>query len=288
MKKTERIDCIREIAKSMSSFEWPDIDLIFSQFQLPTSDMWSGDKNGYVIHHLKEAADEPLLELKNYLSPREQEDTPLSNSSEGIWHPGRFRLFLSHVSEDKKVVTEVKERLAAYSIDCFVAHQDIDPTSEWQDVIESGLHSCDALVAFLTKNFHTSNWTDQEIGFCVARRVLVVPLKFEMNPYGFIGKYQAVNCHGLPVSEIVKKIFDILLKSPLTSAKLSEAIVEEFVTSPSWESARARSLLLSKIERWTPELLRKIENSMLANSHIPTAFGVPDKIKTILTKYSQK
>lgn len=286
MNTGERITCIREISQSLAKYEWADIDLILREFKLPTSASWSEQKDAYVIHHLKDAKDSVLRELRNYVFGVSSE-TKGATIEEKIWAPNRFKLFLSHLSTDKILVAEVKQRLTAYGVDCFVAHEDIDPAVQWQDVIESALQSCDALVAFLTPDFHASNWTDQEIGFCVARRVLIIPLKLGVNPYGFIGKYQAQNCANLTAVQIAEKIFNILIENPLTSAKLSEAIVADFVSSGSWESARARSILLPKIKVWTPEMLRNIENSLQINSHIPSAFGVPARVKAILAEHSQ-
>jgi hypothetical protein len=278
-----------EIAQSLANYDWADIDLIFGQFQLPTSDDWGSDKKSYVHYHLKEVGDKALNELRDYLvgGPSEVTKSLIDSIENKIWVPNRFKLFISHVSEDKALVSDIKEKLKAYGIDCFIAHQDIDPTLEWQNVIESALQSCDALTCLLTKNFHKSFWTDQEIGFCVARRVLIIPLKVDIDPYGFIGKYQALNCAKFNSSHIAESIFEILVESPLASAKLAEAIVEDFVESPTWEAARARSLLLPKLKTWTPELLRKLENSLETNSHIPSAFGVPQRIKGIIESNSQ-
>ena len=290
MKVAIRIKYIQEIAKSLTDYEWADIDLILGQFHLPTSISWSGSKNEYVIHHIQKALSGSLKELRDFLIENTVDDSIKNTNSfeEKIWLPKKFKIFFGHLSEDKKLVTEVKQKLISYGIDCFVAHEDIHPTLEWQNIIELGLQSCDAMAVFLTKNFHASAWTDQEVGFCLARRVLIIPLKIETNPYGFIGKYQAQNSSKLSTSEIAEVIFNILIENPLTSAKLTEAVVMHFLESDTWESARARSLLLPKIKTWTPELLRSIENSLLTHSRIPTAFGVPDRIRKILNEHSQK
>ena len=74
-----------------------------------------------------------------------------------IWGEGKFRLFLSHKSQIKTKVAELKKELEVYGISCFVAHKDIKPTKKWQDEIESALSSMDALVALMTEKFHNSN-----------------------------------------------------------------------------------------------------------------------------------
>lgn len=112
--------------------------------------------------------------------------------NDAIWGTGKYRAFISHLSEKKETATELKKQLKAFGVSCFVAHEDIEPTKAWQDELEDALMSMDCLIALLTEGFHESNWTDQEIGFACARGVKVIPVMQGMVPYGFIGKFQAV------------------------------------------------------------------------------------------------
>ena len=109
-----------------------------------------------------------------------------------IWGAGKYRAFISHLSEKKEIATKLKKQLKAFGVSCFVAHEDIEPTKAWQDELEEALMSMDCLVALLTDGFHESKWTDQEIGFACARGVKVIPVMQGAVPYGFIGKFQGV------------------------------------------------------------------------------------------------
>ena len=111
--------------------------------------------------------------------------------------PGKkfFRLFISHTSQHKAEVSALKAALTPHGVAGFVAHQDIHPTLEWQAVIATALTECDALAAYLTPDFPASQWTDQEVGFCLARDAMILPIRVGLDPYGFIGKIQAL--HGL-------------------------------------------------------------------------------------------
>lgn len=122
-----------------------------------------------------------------------------------IWPTGGFKIFLSHKSEIKTTATELKRELAAWGVTCFVAHEDIHPTKEWQDEIENALSSMDALVALMADEFHISYWTDQEVGYAFGRGVPIVAVRMGTDPYGFIGKFQALSCElaKLPI-ELVK------------------------------------------------------------------------------------
>jgi len=109
-----------------------------------------------------------------------------------IWGNHKFRIFLSHKSKYKVETAKIQEELATYGIASFVAHNDIEPTREWQDEIENALHTMDVLVALMTEGFQESSWTDQEIGFALGRKKQVIAVRMGTDPYGFIGRYQAV------------------------------------------------------------------------------------------------
>jgi len=117
------------------------------------------------------------------------------NIQSRIWDKDHFRLFLSHKSEVKKETAALKNALNSFNISCFVAHEDIEPTQEWQNEIENALFSMDALVALITDGFRNSKWTDQEVGVAMGRGVPIVSVSLEtVDPYGFIGKFQALKC----------------------------------------------------------------------------------------------
>jgi hypothetical protein len=115
-------------------------------------------------------------------------------SQQRIWGEAGYRVFLSHKTSVKRETAALKERLQPFGISCFVAHEDIRPTKAWQDEIVNALTTMDAFVALLTDDFHRSLWTDQEVGFALGRNVPIISVKLGKNPYGFIGKFQALSC----------------------------------------------------------------------------------------------
>lgn len=56
-------------------------------------------------------------------------------------------------------MAQVKTALRDVAVDGFVAHEDIEPTSEWVTEIETALETCDALATFLTPTFHETHLT---------------------------------------------------------------------------------------------------------------------------------
>ena len=105
-----------------------------------------------------------------------------------------FLIFLSHKAEVKDKVQVLKEGLEEYGVEAFVADSDIDPGTEWQEEILGALEDMDAFVPVLTEDFSDSPWTDQEVGYAIARGVPIIPLRLGVDPYGFMGKYQGLSC----------------------------------------------------------------------------------------------
>lgn len=64
-----------------------------------------------------------------------------------IWGSGRVRLFISHVSSYRSAASKIKAGLLPMGITAFIAHEDVEPTLEWQKEIEIALQSMDVLCA---------------------------------------------------------------------------------------------------------------------------------------------
>lgn len=96
---------------------------------------------------------------------------PKESELEGIWEENKLRFFISHRDAYKKKVSEFSEQLAPYGICGFVAHENIESNSKWKDEILKALQSMDACICFVTPDFHKSNWTNQEVGYAIAKGV---------------------------------------------------------------------------------------------------------------------
>lgn len=147
MHPSDRIKYIKGIAEELATEEWEFIDLTLRQFGLPWSDQWSGNKESYVIEMLAEADAQPILELAKHVGVASQ---LASAENPDFWSEQDARLFLSHLAKMKEETKALKDELAEYGISAFVAHEDIEPTKEWQSEIESALSTMDGLVALLS------------------------------------------------------------------------------------------------------------------------------------------
>ena len=284
VKPGERVDLIKKLADALAQGSWSHADLTLRQFAFPWSDQWDGGNlQYYALVHLEKGKDSQLVELNNYLFP--EASAPMSATT-GRWKQGYFRLFMSHIHADKELISSVKLHLSRYGIDCFVAHEDIEPAKEWITEIETALDTCHALAAFLTPSFHASKWTDQELGYCLRRRVLIVPIKFDVDPYGFIARYQAFSGFGKNPEEIATALFDIFIDHPLTASEMATAVVNYFAASDSFNETRRRVTMVDRIKAWTPELLQRIETAARENVDIRECWGMPDRIRALVTRHS--
>jgi len=202
-----------------------------------------------------------------------------------IWTADALKLFVSHISPHKEIALNVKETLTAYSISAFVAHTDIEPTAEWQTEIESALQTMDALLAILTPGFHESRWTDQEVGFALGRGLYVIPLRHGVDPYGFIGKFQGYQITGLSYAAIAETLAKLLAKHYSTAQIMSRVLVSRFEQSWSWEGAKKNMDNLEFCTVFDEELLTRIETATQTNGQISSAWGVPERVATLLKKF---
>ena len=219
---SQRVMLIKEICARLADEEWSLIDLTLKQFSLPRSDSWNGPKEAYVIDMTGDASDEVLIDLAQHLGFSLQGTR--SRLEPLFWRKGMLRVFVTHLAAHRGPAAELQTELLNFGISCFVAHNDIEPTLEWQTEIETALATCDVLVALLHKDFHVSKWTDQEIGFAMGRGVPAFAIRFGEDPYGFIGRFQAFNGSDKTVGDIAGELFDAMRKNKQTERKMAEAL----------------------------------------------------------------
>jgi len=283
MTPSERVHHIRAIARELAKEEWPLIDLTLKQFQLRWSKTWDGnDKAAYVIDMVSEAGDEALLDLAKHLGTASELE-PVTQPS--FWSPNEARVFISHVATIKKKTSSLKTALVAYGMRGFVAHEDIEPTKEWQDEIEAGLASMDALVALLSPGFNESKWCDQEVGVAIGRRVPIVPVKIDLDPYGLFGKYQALQGKGKSPDKVAPLIFNVLIAKPHIGSKITTQLVRMLASSRSWDASRRLIALIEKSVFITPSHIRAMREAQDENGEVGDAHGVSEKIDALEEKY---
>lgn len=199
-----------------------------------------------------------------------------------LWAPQTFRLFLSHVSVHKVAVSSLKSELRTLGVSAFVAHEDIEPTLEWQTEIDSALRSMDAMAALLTREFHESKWTDQEVGVAVARGAMIVPVKLGLDPYGFIARQQALAGDLTKPGVLAVAIVRVLARHATTGQPMRGALVVALEGAASFADAKAVASLIETSQGFTPEQLRRIGVSIEENSQV---YYARDRLRRYLATY---
>jgi len=183
-----------------------------------------------------------------------------------IWGEDGFRVFLCHKVEVKRKTSDLKDRLSLFNVSSFVAHKDIHPTKAWQDEIENALSTADALVALMTKRFHKSNWTDQEIGYAFGRGVPIVSLHFGKCPYGFIGKFQALSCTWEAAAvEIVK----LLVKDE----RMLNCFIRAVQNCQNWIDGNQLAEVLPSIDKLSIKQADALITAFNQNEEVSGSFG---------------
>jgi TIR domain len=213
MRGIQRLELINDIARELQArFVTTDINAYFDGHSLEhPGDIVVSSKWTYSKAVLSKAPDAKLLEIAEDLGVGVPAAVVGSTLPPRLWGDGsRFRLFVSHISKNKDKATRLRDCLTPYGIAAFVAHEDIEPTLEWQTQIERALHAMDAFLAMHTRGFAASNWTQQEVGFAVAKDVKIISLEMGEIPTGFISKQQALPRRNRRAEEIADEVVSLL------------------------------------------------------------------------------
>lgn len=273
MKKLDKIEVIDLIGRELQSrMTFVEINGYFKNYGIPTNHRNRyNSKYIYVKEILPEVKDEIIIEIAKELGiqhPAVSQGPIVTESYVTFWKPGYFKLFICHLAIFKKEIGTLKRVLEKYGISSLVAHEDIKPTKEWQDEIEKGLFSMDALCAVLMPGFKDSDWTDQEIGVAIGRNVLIIPIRQGMDPYGFIGKYQGFQVKGKKIGEVAEGIFEIISSNSKTKTKYIDKLIELILLSNSANQGIDRLNVLKKIKELPLEKVKYLRNKIIGNKHL--------------------
>ena len=241
MRAIERLELISKVARELQSrMTFDDIDTYLKSCGVtPNAKRSSSDSKWvYAKELLGDAPEQPVVRIADELGipPTYTVVSAGAVAESKFWEPNHFRLFLSHLSSFKATTAKLRTSLRKFAISGFVAHEDIEPTKEWQDEIEAALFSMDALVALVTPKFVESQWADQEVGIAIGRGSLVIPVMREAVPHGFIGKFQGVNGKGKSILQVATEIFETLMNSSQTRSRLLTCLVDTTVLEGSVQS----------------------------------------------------
>ncbi|VVB86643.1 TIR domain protein [uncultured archaeon] len=209
-----------------------------------------------------------------------------------------IKLFFSYSINDKKIVGLLKKDLKFMGFDVFLAHDDIEPSVEWQEEIIKNLKDCDIFITILTDGFKDSEWTDQETGIAIATDKFIIPLQLDFPPYGFIKKKQSLNnkCTSLlrdadesQVKAAIRctaiYIVIVINNKSKFGVDMKSFIVNNLIHSENYNQANARASLLDFLADFTPDQVLKIFNGTKENRQIQKAYTAKAELQKFFEKY---
>ena len=206
------------------------------------------------------------------------------NVDDTMWKPGHFRLFISHLSKNKISASNLKCCLAEYGIDCFVAHEDITPSKEWEVEIEKALFTMDALCAIVVPDFINSQCCDQEVGIALGLRKLVISIDKGSTPYGFFGKYQALKSKDKNANEIALAVWQAISINEKTKNTYQGKLVALIINATNETDAIRYIGIIKQCENIGKQYIENLHDNFISND-ILNSLTVINSINPIFQKY---
>jgi hypothetical protein len=217
-----------------------------------------------------------------------------------------LKAFFSYQTADRHVAAELRDYLRGLEVDCFMAHDDIEVSAEWQTRILEELAACDLFVAVLSANYMNSAFCLQESGIAVARTgVTFIPISLDgtVSP-GFMGRYQSKRVDPKRIDMAVL-LAGVAHHDP---KHVLDRLVHRFAGSGSFRRAESNYIELEPFLRHATDedyvaiLKASAENDqireagLMANKYLPPLFAkygdkLPEPhrttLKTILDYYAE-
>lgn len=164
MRPSHRINLIKAIASEMQKrYDMHEASMYFEAFKIEVPRGNYGDYDGveeFTKFGIAGLSDDWLLRVGEDLEINDAAVFSRGGNPPRNWPDDKkFRLFISHISRDKKYATRLRDCLTPYNISAFVAHEDIKPTAGWAVEIERALRTMDAFLSIHTDGFCASFWT---------------------------------------------------------------------------------------------------------------------------------
>lgn len=196
------------------------------------------------------------------------------------------RIFISYATEDKELAGNFKRALEGLGLEVFLAHEDINPSSDWPDVILENIKSTDIFMPLITENFRKSLWTDQESGVALSENKFIFPIAVDKKmPYGFLDKIQAFRQDSKsPI--LAEDIVEAIVQSkPKFTSPLLDSLIKSFTSSYRYDDAGSRSVLLLSFDIITDEQANEIFRGVVQNDQIYCSSSARGNVKKLFDKY---
>lgn len=285
MNSSQRAELLISLLRAFDAIDsFEEKCIIFESFGLPAPN-WSlnGDREEPGI--LKRASDSILRDLQLHFGLQEFGD-PMNMSFPECWKQSDCRVFISHLSSQKKIAKALKDQLAKFGFSGFVAHEDINPSDEWVREIRSALQTCDLLIAVIDDGFRESEWCDQELGAAIGRMVPVVSLFKKTKLHGFAQYVQGMPVLDKNVNDVIPGIVKLALGHHMTACAATTALSRSILSSINKKDCRELAGYIDHIERLDSISAMLLQEALNSNKIVQEDAYVNFAVKGVLNAFS--
>lgn len=286
MKTSHRAKIARHILQALDQLKSNDeVDLIFQVFGLavPSRETYGPREEPSI---LATASDQVLLGLAEHLEIEVPEQMGVAPPS--CWNNTGLRVFISHVSAKKAVARSVADQLSPFGLDCFVAHDDIEPTADWAKEIQAALRTCDVMIALMSEGFRESAWCDQEVGAAVGRMIPIISLHYDHPPHGFAGLIQGIPVKGKDQKQVLPQVLVQIIKNPSTAGAASLALARALRHSTNWSMSNSIAGLFQHVIRLDSEAVRLIQEAVADNGEVSGSNAATTDIPALMDRFGHQ
>lgn len=203
-------------------------------------------------------------------------------------------VFISYSNEEKEIAGLMKLLLEKYcGYEVFLAHDDMTVSADFQEEIMRKIFEADYFIPLISEKFSLSPYTDQEIGIAIAHKKKIIPIKLgQINPYGFIQKYHALQLkeysdNTTNIKELVIAIGLLAIKSysKQYSNKAKNSTVIALKNSNSFKNSNVIIQILCECSKLSKIQIEVIKIAIKTNYEVQEAFGLEDLKKMLKNKY---
>ena len=240
---------IEEVAAIVSKAGyWGDGQSIFSHLGVVVNIPVSGNKASKIQQYLKVADHEASENIRQYFEVGDHKPNTAPWPNRGL------KLFISHRDVEKAVLAKVAHQLNNFGIVSFLAHDAIEKGTVWREGLELGLNSMDALLAYCSEGFSQSDWTQQEVGYALGKKIPIVSVMAGDPPKGLLEQKQAIKANLSQDNgewKLARGIYEQLRGDESVKIPLCEGLAREMKFSGSCDYCRSIAEELVEIDEMT-------------------------------------
>jgi len=115
-----------------------------------------------------------------------------------------------------------------------------------------------------------------------------VPIRIDIDPYGFVGRLQAVSGKGKAPKGLARELIDVLLKNPIVKNDLAAALVTRFEKSWTFDQANELIKILAEFRTLPQFLIDRLEKAPERNDSVAGGFTVQRVLPALLKRLRGK